>query len=162
MKNYGVYREAAIKHLRDAGVDVSDMVGPSKLGYFICIYRKVSVVGKITKAQGRRIIKGFAEKECKAAIPEKQKRPQREFFESSSWKDLRYRALVLHGGKCQCCGASSKDGKRIHVDHIKPRSKFPELALDITNLQVLCEDCNLGKSNTDDTDWRPKLVVNNG
>jgi 5-methylcytosine-specific restriction endonuclease McrA len=28
------------------------------------------------------------------------------------------------------------------------------LALEITNLQVLCADCNIGKSNTDETDWR--------
>jgi 5-methylcytosine-specific restriction endonuclease McrA len=28
------------------------------------------------------------------------------------------------------------------------------LELTLSNLQVLCEDCNLGKSNTDATDWR--------
>ena len=48
------------------------------------------------------------------------------------------------------CGST----ERIHVDHIKPRSKYPELELDINNLQVLCEDCNIGKSNIDETDWR--------
>jgi hypothetical protein len=44
--------------------------------------------------------------------------------------------------------------KKLHVDHIKSRSKHPDLALEITNLQVLCADCNIGKSNTDETDWR--------
>jgi 5-methylcytosine-specific restriction endonuclease McrA len=43
----------------------------------------------------------------------------------------------------------------MHVDHIKPRSLFPLLAADPENLQVLCEDCNVGKSNVDTTDWRP-------
>ena len=33
----------------------------------------------------------------------------------------------------------------IHVDHIKPRSKYPKLALDQSNLQPLCETCNLKK-----------------
>ena len=42
----------------------------------------------------------------------------------------------------------------LHVDHIKPRSKHPELELDINNLQILCKDCNLGKSNTDSIDYR--------
>jgi len=42
----------------------------------------------------------------------------------------------------------------IHVDHIKPRSRYPELSLEIENLQVLCEDCNMGKSNVFETDWR--------
>jgi 5-methylcytosine-specific restriction endonuclease McrA len=42
----------------------------------------------------------------------------------------------------------------LHVDHILPRSIYPEFALDIQNLQILCEDCNLAKSNTSAMDWR--------
>jgi hypothetical protein len=76
------------------------------------------------------------------------------FFKSEEWRQLRYKALKKHGGKCQLCGKTRKDGIKLHVDHIKPRSKFPALSLDIDNLQILCEDCNLGKSNKDDTDWR--------
>ena len=44
---------------------------------------------------------------------------------------------------------------RIVVDHIKPRSRFPGLELDPDNLQILCSDCNMGKSNDDCTDFRP-------
>lgn len=43
----------------------------------------------------------------------------------------------------------------MHVDHIKPRSLFPDLALRLENLQVLCSQCNEAKSNIDTTDWRP-------
>ena len=75
-----------------------------------------------------------------------------EFFESRAWRELRYQALLTYGAICMACGRSDCE---VHVDHIKPRSKFPELALDITNLQVLCEDCNLGKGTWDETDWRP-------
>lgn len=78
-----------------------------------------------------------------------------DFYASREWRVLRYRALKLHGACCQCCGASAKDGKVMHVDHIKPRSKYPELELVLSNLQVLCEDCNLGKLAHDETDWRP-------
>ncbi|MGE4613767.1 MAG: HNH endonuclease signature motif containing protein, partial [Planctomycetota bacterium] len=46
----------------------------------------------------------------------------------------------------------SKRSVPIHVDHIVPLSKGGETTLD--NLQVLCIDCNLGKGNRDDTDWR--------
>ena len=42
----------------------------------------------------------------------------------------------------------------LEVDHIKPRSTHPELALDFDNLQVLCHDCNQGKGNRDDFAWR--------
>ena len=44
----------------------------------------------------------------------------------------------------------------MNVDHIKPRKKFPELALVEDNLQVLCGACNHGKGNWDQTNWRPK------
>jgi HNH endonuclease len=76
------------------------------------------------------------------------------FYDSDDWKRLRYRALQHYGAKCMCCGATAKDGATIHVDHIKPRSKFPDLELEFSNLQILCKICNLGKSNIDATDWR--------
>lgn len=77
------------------------------------------------------------------------------FFRSAEWLELRYQALKLHGRKCQCCGRSPPEVV-LNVDHIKPRIKFPELQLEISNLQVLCRDCNLGKGFKDQTDWRPK------
>jgi 5-methylcytosine-specific restriction endonuclease McrA len=49
--------------------------------------------------------------------------------------------------------------ENIVVDHIKPRSRFPELALDPENVQVLCDSCNRGKSCDDYTDFRPKLPM---
>jgi len=77
------------------------------------------------------------------------------FYISREWRRVRYQALKKHGAKCQCCGMSpSKHGIVLHVDHVKPRSKYPALELELSNLQVLCEDCNLGKSNIDVTDWR--------
>lgn len=79
-----------------------------------------------------------------------------DFYMSKEWRSLRYKALRKYSAKCMCCGRSKKlHGVVIHVDHIKPRSKYPELALVFDNLQVLCEDCNIGKSNKDETDWRP-------
>ncbi|MBM3571191.1 MAG: HNH endonuclease [Alphaproteobacteria bacterium] len=77
------------------------------------------------------------------------------FLESYAWRRVRMEALKKHGSRCQCCGASPADGLRMHVDHIKPRRKYPDLALDVNNLQVLCEVCNHGKGNWDETDWRP-------
>ncbi len=77
-----------------------------------------------------------------------------DFYLSPAWRKLRMSVLVRYGAVCQCCGSSPKNGSIMHVDHIKPRSKFPSLELDFNNLQVLCEACNLGKSNIDQTDWR--------
>ena len=76
------------------------------------------------------------------------------FFDSREWKELRYKVLAKYGATCQCCGATRKDGVSIHVDHIKPRSRFPHLEWDENNLQILCEPCNIGKGAKDLTDWR--------
>ena len=77
------------------------------------------------------------------------------FYKSDEWRSLRFKALKLNDGCCVLCGRSKRKHNIIlHVDHIKPRSKYPELELVLSNLQILCEDCNLGKSNKDDTDWR--------
>ena len=76
------------------------------------------------------------------------------FFESVAWKELRYKALLKHGRKCACCGATPETGAIMQVDHIKPRSRYPRLALSIDNLQVLCKDCNQGKGAWDTTDHR--------
>ena len=73
------------------------------------------------------------------------------FYKTREWREVRYKVFVRFGKKCQCCG--STDGY-LHVDHILPRSKYPDKELDIENLQILCEACNIGKSNKDTTDWR--------
>ncbi len=53
--------------------------------------------------------------------------------------------------KCVLCGAAPEiDSEvRLHVDHIVPRSKGG--SNEMSNLQALCAECNLGKSNRDDT-----------
>jgi len=78
------------------------------------------------------------------------------FLSSFEWRALRMMALKKHGPVCQCCGASPKTGAVMNVDHIKPRRFFPELALDLDNLQILCHECNQGKGSWDSTDWRPE------
>ena len=78
-----------------------------------------------------------------------------EFFNSNSWQRVRFEVLADCSGCCQLCGRSYREhGVMLEVDHIKPRSRFPSLALDKSNLQVMCHDCNRGKSNRDTTDWR--------
>ena len=81
-------------------------------------------------------------------------KPRDPFYVSEAWLRLRYEALRRNGGHCECCGVRPSPGLSLHVDHIKPRSKFPGLELERSNLQVLCSDCNIGKGARDSTDWR--------
>jgi hypothetical protein len=77
-----------------------------------------------------------------------------EFYATDRWRKLRYLVLKANNGRCELCGNGKFEGAVLHVDHIKPRSKFPSFEWDINNLQVLCSDCNLGKSNTDSINWK--------
>ena len=78
---------------------------------------------------------------------------ERNFYLSPEWMSLRYDVLKNSNRTCELCGACGK-GVKLHVDHIRPRSRFPEFSLELSNLQVLCEPCNLGKSDKDLIDWR--------
>lgn len=78
------------------------------------------------------------------------------FYGTPEWRKLRYRVIKQRGRRCEACGSTTKT---IHVDHIKPRAKYPHLALEESNLQVLCVDCNMGKGSWDETDWRMKEGV---
>lgn len=83
----------------------------------------------------------------------------KEFYASRAWINIRYEVLRERGARCECCGATAKDGVSIHVDHIKPRVAYPELALDKNNLQVLCEPCNIGKRHVHIDDWRAEIAA---
>jgi len=83
----------------------------------------------------------------------KKNQKPKNFYRSKRWRRLRYKVIKTRGRKCEACGAEGDD-IQIHVDHIKPRHKYPYRALDETNLQILCLDCNMGKGVWDETDWR--------
>jgi 5-methylcytosine-specific restriction endonuclease McrA len=63
------------------------------------------------------------------------------------------RSFSFLSKRCLACGRLSKD-VILNVDHVPPRRLYPELALAIENLQVLCAQCNQGKGNKDATDRR--------
>jgi 5-methylcytosine-specific restriction endonuclease McrA len=85
--------------------------------------------------------------------------PRDQFYNSRAWLELRYQVLKRSRGRCECCGARPSDVNPLNVDHIQPRSTHRHLELVSGNLQVLCSKCNFGKSNTDDTDWRYVVSV---
>lgn len=79
---------------------------------------------------------------------------QNSFYLTSKWNTIRKKVLKHYGCVCMRCKANIEI---MHVDHIKPRSKFPKLQYTLNNLQVLCKPCNELKSNIDFTDYRPLL-----
>lgn len=66
------------------------------------------------------------------------KRYLRQKFENS--KEWRALSLLVRAEEpmCRKCGATEE----LQADHIKPKSKYPELALVRSNIQTLCWTCN--------------------
>ncbi|MGI9492758.1 MAG: HNH endonuclease signature motif containing protein [Geminicoccaceae bacterium] len=76
------------------------------------------------------------------------------FSGSRAWQKVRIECIErdkkANGGKLRCslCGQMEIHGVGSwHCHHIKSRSNYPELALTLSNLAMLCESCNLGMSN---------------
>jgi hypothetical protein len=65
------------------------------------------------------------------------------FYNSTDWKLIRGQALLKFEKVCVYCGSF----ENLSVDHILPRSKFPEKALELSNTQILCIKCNSSKGN---------------
>lgn len=57
---------------------------------------------------------------------------------------LRYKILQRDKFRCKACGARAGDTE-LNIDHILPVSKGGKTTED--NLQTLCINCNMGKSN---------------
>ena len=77
----------------------------------------------------------------------------REFYRTWAWKQTRFKVLKQHDFQCQACG-NFPPNTVLHVDHIKPVRYYWQLRLVMENLQVLCQDCNMGKGAWDQTDFR--------
>ena len=71
---------------------------------------------------------------------EPEPKPQRKPIKPS----VRFQILKRDSYQCQMCGATAKDGATLEIDHILPVSRGG--TNDASNLQVLCRDCNAGKS----------------
>lgn len=108
------------------------------------INRRTAKAGALMKIEGK------SANEIAAMI-----RPTKDtFLQSTAWKEMRKKVIEKYGAKCLCCGFIPKIPEKINIDHIKPRRYFPELSLDMENLQPLCHRCNKDKGNKHQTDYR--------
>ena len=73
----------------------------------------------------------------------------RQFYSSPEWQQIRSHVIQRDGRICSVCGKCIHNDIDVTVDHKYPRSKHPDLALDIDNLRVLCRRCNSRKGATD-------------
>lgn len=135
------YASAGGKYLNARGD-----IGRKNVGYFFADYCKLRGL-EVRGFNAPPVSKIVVDRAAKHAVSD-------DFLRSFEWRRVRMQILKRDGARCACCGASPETGAVMNVDHIKPRRLFPALALDPSNLQVLCNECNHGKGNWDMTDWR--------
>lgn len=88
-------------------------------------------------------VRELAEKR-KEALDERQR-----FYSSPEWQLVRDQVIREKGRVCSECGRRIQRSSDVTVDHIRPRSKYPSLALNRQNLRVLCRSCNSSKGAKD-------------
>jgi 5-methylcytosine-specific restriction protein A len=71
---------------------------------------------------------------------EQTKEQSKAFFNSTAWKRLRQEALVRDLYACQDCGVIQGQGLQGH--HIQARDERPDLALELSNVIMLCHACH--------------------
>lgn len=65
---------------------------------------------------------------------------------------LRHSVMERDGYRCRHCGESAAD-TTLHIDHVSPLAAGGSNSEE--NLQTLCRDCNLGKSDAEPTEPSP-------
>lgn len=69
----------------------------------------------------------------------------RQFWKSGAWRQVRARAFYRANDCCEKCGRSAKtDGAKLEAHHISPFASFPERAMELDNLMILCSWCHSG------------------
>ena len=60
--------------------------------------------------------------------------------------------------KCSICGLGVREGRELHVDHIRPQDKGGDSSIE--NGQTLCSEHNFFKKNFNQTELAKKLFIN--
>jgi 5-methylcytosine-specific restriction protein A len=79
--------------------------------------------------------------------------PNEKFYTLAAWRNLRAYKLQLTP-LCERCNEIATE-----VHHIKERNSFPELELDISNLESLCKTCHSKHTRKQiKREWKPYKI----
>ncbi len=82
--------------------------------------------------------------------------PNNSCWKGGTWPYWRKQALMRDEYVCQICGFSDKE--IMQVDHILPAKYYPELYLDINNLQVVCPNYHARKTLYDKRKYKQEVI----
>lgn len=122
----------------------------------ISFKRSMALIGLVDVSELPKVIK----RELDPINTPKVKNKKVDVCRTRLWKKVRL--YMLENNKNACCKCGSRPSiNNLHVDHIKPKSKYPHLAFKVYNLQLLCKKCNFEKGNKNCDDYRALKYKNN-
>lgn len=78
----------------------------------------------------------------KSGQRKKESLKKRGFYQSRAWRSIRLLALQRDHYLCQECLKKRRFKTATEVHHLLPLEDYPELGLELSNLQSLCWDCH--------------------
>ena len=128
-------------------VKASQLIADTRVSYRVESLRQAAIECWL-KGQVEKIDAEFFKSQAKAVLSAKPDPEQSQNAKIGGIpKSLRYAVFKRANFRCQCCGAkpTADNDVQLHIDHIVPQSLGGGHEFD--NLQSLCSDCNLSKSN---------------
>ena len=74
-------------------------------------------------------------------IKPRKRKHKKVYYTKEEWEEAREAVFLRDGRICYRCQCEATQ-----VDHVLPKSKYPHLALDLTNLKPICWPCNRKKN----------------
>lgn len=100
---------------------------------------------KLSEAHKMALRKGHREMSSESrARMSRGKGEKNHHWSGGNWRYWKKQALIRDDYICQVCGF--REVEIMEVDHIKPKSKFPELIFTLDNLVTLCPNCHRRKT----------------
>jgi 5-methylcytosine-specific restriction enzyme A len=63
-------------------------------------------------------------------------------YQSAEWKELRKKVMHRDNYMCTKCKTKNSITNSLQVEHVKPKSIYPELMFDLNNVITLCKRCH--------------------
>lgn len=81
----------------------------------------------------------------------KKKRPAQQSDKEKAyqvWKETIARDYVINrdGNNCRCCNRSARKDEKLDIDHIRSKGSTPAMKTSLTNMQLLCRNCHIKKT----------------
>ena len=96
--------------------------------------------------------KGYIDSSLRGIVEKPKRKKKTVYYSNKEWAAARKHVFARDGYHCYVCNATATQ-----IDHLLPKSKYPELALNLENLKPICWNCNKSKQTKVDETFLKKF-----